>query len=319
MYRLAGMLEAAGSRQFGRLYFRSCILVDRDLHVQAVERSGLVFDTRFVPPLPEPARDVQLLWFIASGRVLLRRDGGSLGGLIGGDADGWHQGPCVVRLTEAEFTGADDRRTIELASTGDPFRAVEMRFRGEHAGPRLPSEAGLVNVDAAVWSAVETLLARIDNSDSPGAAAARRLLRAVEACGLVAPTLEQSLVVDEPTGLRAIWMMVSLAFRGLRTSATLKELAGVAVSTRRAERLLQQLAEQRLLQFTGWRSGLIQLRLGLASLLLSVPELTIKEVAAEVGYRNAEALTNAYQHAGLPSPTDIKGGHRRRAATAPVV
>jgi AraC-like DNA-binding protein len=295
------------------MFFRSRLIIDRDLHVQAVERGGMVFDTRFVPALPEPARDVDVLWLVARGRVLATRDGHPLDGAT------WHEAPCALRLTEAEFTGADGRRTLELAASGQPFRAVELRFRRAHAGAALPPTAAYLEPGPEVWLAVEGLLARIPHGDADGERATRALLRALAARELVRPSLEGSLTPDEPASLRAIWMMVSLAYSKLRTSSTLKELAGVALSTRRAERLLQHLAEQRLLQFTGWRSGLIQLRLGLASLLLSAPDFTVKRVAQEVGYANAEALANAFQRAGLPSPTEVRAGHRQRAATAPTV
>lgn len=61
------MLEAAGGRQIGEAYVRSRFVVDRDVHVRAVERARMVFATRFVPALPEPPRDVVVLWFIVAG------------------------------------------------------------------------------------------------------------------------------------------------------------------------------------------------------------------------------------------------------------
>lgn len=303
------MLETAGARDLDGRFFRSRLIVDRDLHVQAVERGGMVFDTRFVPALPEPAREVDVLWLVASGRVLVARPGDTTAA--------WRDAPCAVRMTEAEFTGADGGRTLDLSAAGSPFRAVELRFRRAHVGPSLPTAVGFLDPGPAAWAATHELLARVERGDGDGERATRALLRALAERDLVLPSLEHSLVTDEPAGLRAIWMMVSLAYRNLRTSSTLKELAGAALSTRRAERLLQHLAEERLLQFTGWRSGLIQLRLGLASLLLSAPDFTVKRVAQEVGYANAEALANAFQRAGLPSPTEVRAGHRHRAATAP--
>lgn len=289
-------------------------MVDRDVHVQAVERARMVFDTRFVPALPEPPRDVVVLWFIASGRLRISPVGeeASLA-----DPAGWHHAPVVVRLHEAEFTGANGQRACTLVAAGEPFRGVELRVRATHLGAAVPSASGVVTAPPAVWAAVAAVLDQVSQPEGQASPPVRALLQALTSADLLAPSLLPTLVADEPLGLRVLWQTLAASYRGLRTNSTLKDLAGAVLSTRQAERLLQQLSEQRLMQYTRWRSGLLQLRLGLAALLLSVPELTVKQVADEVGYRNAEALANALHAAGLPAASVIKAAHKRRAATEP--
>ncbi len=76
------------------------------------------------------------------------------------------------------------------------------------------------------------------------------------------------------------------------------------------ERVAARMFEELVLPAGSWRSLLRMTRLGFAALLLSAPDLTIREIAKAVGYANAEALTNAFPRAGLPAPTTVQSRRR---------
>ena len=61
-----------------------------------------------------------------------------------------------------------------------------------------------------------------------------------------------------------------------------------------------------LLPSGSWREGTATLRLMLAVLFLSCPELSVLDVSSAVGYARPEAMANAFQRAGLLSPRDVR-------------
>ena len=55
-----------------------------------------------------------------------------------------------------------------------------------------------------------------------------------------------------------------------------------------------------------WRDTRNRWRLQTAVLLLSVPSLSIAEIAAKVGYRSPNALARAFAKVGFPAPAELR-------------
>lgn len=291
------MLVARGSLDLGPASYRSHLAVDRDVRLFAVERRGLVFDTRVVPPCPSPRVPTTLVWLVLQGDVLWH--------------DGSHppcSGPVAYTMSEAHYEGAEGRRELTFRAAGEPYVALELRVRGAIA----PARPAVLSLPDAVWTSVRSYLEAVWTADeslcfSRAFASANVLLEALEAARVVRAGTASSLVRDEPFLVRRVWQEVARMYGRLDTSPSLKRLADVSgVSARHLTRVLGTSFGALLLPQGGWRDATIDLRFKLAILLLSCPALTINDVARAVGYGQSEALSAAFQRAGLPSPRDVR-------------
>lgn len=83
----------------------------------------------------------------------------------------------------------------------------------------------------------------------------------------------------------------------------------LSVSTRQVRRQLRA-AEAWLGPFAsaaGWRTQLRRLRLVTAVAFLACPRCRVADVARDVGYGSVRAMLTAFQQAGLPPPTTLRG------------
>jgi AraC-like DNA-binding protein len=304
------MLVVRGERRLGGGAFRSRLVVGDELLVHVVERSGLRLDTRFHPPIAEPAREVDLLWLVLAGRATIRSRDAQV------ESELEVVGPAAVFMSEADFVGAAGLHRYRVADTGEPFRVVEVRFRRAHRAASVEGEGPrLLVLDRTIWALCEkqfdNLELRDDDAVRAGVAA---LLASLETLGIVKPTLLGS-VGPQPTEVRMLWGLMASAYEALDAGTTFKTLGAGLLSTKRVERLVSRSFGRLLLPAGSWRSTIRGMRLGLAALFLSEPSTTIKRVAEAIGYANAEALANALQHAGLPAPTTIRAEHLRELET----
>lgn len=84
----------------------------------------------------------------------------------------------------------------------------------------------------------------------------------------------------------------------------LGEIAGL--STRHMQRIYAQFCSTYCMDFSSWRDTRNRWRVQLAAVLLSRPELSQTDIAANVGYRSTPALARAFARAGLPSPGELR-------------
>jgi len=95
--------------------------------------------------------------------------------------------------------------------------------------------------------------------------------------------------------------------RELGTAASSLNLAEVAeLSPRQLQRVVEDLAARYGINAGNWRDMRNRWRIQIGAVLLSVPELTLSEIAAEVGYASPAALARAFAHAGLPPPSELR-------------
>ncbi len=99
------------------------------------------------------------------------------------------------------------------------------------------------------------------------------------------------------------------------TSTHLAEAAGL--SSRQLQRTVRNFSVRYGINAGNWRDMRNRWRVQLAAILLSMPSLTVAEVAAEVGYASHNALARAFSKAGLPAPSEVRRALSRVADPAP--
>jgi AraC-like DNA-binding protein len=100
---------------------------------------------------------------------------------------------------------------------------------------------------------------------------------------------------------------IEAQLRDLATSAGSVNLGELAdLSPRQLQRVVEELTARYGINAGNWRDMRNRWRIQIAAVLLSVPELTLGDVAAEVGYASASALARAFANAGLPPPSEIR-------------
>ena len=147
-------------------------------------------------------------------------------------------------------------------------------------------------LDSSEASPAETL--------AEGSALARSL-------GVPLPALSAEQFADPtPLDLAIAGAMVQ-QFALLSTEATATSLAdAVGRSPRQLQRIIQDFNRRYGLNAGNWRDTRNRWRLQTAVLLLSVPSLSIAEIAAKVGYRSPNALARAFAKVGFPAPAELR-------------
>jgi AraC-like DNA-binding protein len=80
----------------------------------------------------------------------------------------------------------------------------------------------------------------------------------------------------------------------------------IGISPRQLQRILVDFGRTYGLSLTGWRELRNRWRVQLAAVLCGRTELTVQDIAQEVGFASAQALTRALTKAGLPAPGRLR-------------
>lgn len=257
---------------------RSSVMVVRNTRYHAVVDEHLLTSIfRFVPP---PRR----LIVVIVHRGLMRIRGPK---------------PLTVRAGEAALLSGVDMSwaRFEHASYLD-IEGLPTSERAEPTPRMLPApdleraRRLELALDSSEASTAETL--------SEGSALARSL-------GAPLPALSAEQFVDPtPLDLAIAGAMVQ-QFALLSTEATATSLAdAVGRSPRQLQRVVQDFNRRYGLNAGNWRDTRNRWRLQTAVLLLSLPSLSIAEIAAEVGYRSPNALARAFAKVGFPAPAELR-------------
>lgn len=98
----------------------------------------------------------------------------------------------------------------------------------------------------------------------------------------------------------------------LSSAASTLHLGELAdLSPRQLQRVVGEFTATYGVNAGNWRDMRNRWRVQIAAVLLSVPELTVGDVAAEVGYATGTALARAFANAGLPPPTELRAALHR--------
>ena len=286
------MLSAQSHLEFGGSTLESTAFLERRMRVHMVRRDRLVFDTAFAPPAKGPSAFVHLF--------------AQLSGTFAAAGTPPIHGPCAFVLAETEF----DRvvpGAITFRSSGARCTIVEIRVPGPDLRRPIGLGHGAVALDDRVWSAYHALAA------SPGEPAVHHLVSLLGATGVLSADLAASVVAEEPERFLRVWSVMRPLYQDLATSASLKQIAGLAgLSLRQLGRDLGDLTRTFNLFGAGFRDAMRILRLRAAVLLLSAPEGTPSDVAKAVGYGSLDAMGRAFRDAQLPAPSLVHSAVRYR-------
>jgi AraC-like DNA-binding protein len=193
---------------------------------------------------------------------------------------------------------------------------VDMSWaRFEHASyldiEGLPTSAGAEEtprlLPAPKLGRVRRLEAALDSSEAPPAETLAEGSALARALGAPLPALSvEQFAAPTPRDLAIAQAMVQ-QFALLSTEATATSLAdAVSRSPRQLQRIVHDFNRRYGLNAGNWRDTRNRWRLQTATLLLSVPSLSIAEIAAEVGYRSPGALARAFAKVGFPAPAELR-------------
>lgn len=300
------MFFAQGSLEIGPAILRSRMGVDRNIRLFAVDRRSVVHDTALLPCVRQASREVSLFWLVVSGTMSWS-----------GPRSGSIEGPAVVALDESDFDGAKGKRTWSFRSSGEPFRGLEIRAprklveKNPHDGPTV------LECRPSTFEAVDRYLSRaFEANGESNAVDVLALLEALAPEKIFKADLKDGISVDEDPRLVVLWQELASAYARADTRPSLKRMAmATAMSLRNISRFMTLASRELLLPPGGWRDTTVNLRLTMAMLFLSCPAISISDVARALGYGHVEAMANAFQHAGLLSPTDARAAAAAVAIT----
>lgn len=296
--RSSVMLSTVARFHRGPVEFAAGIAFERRFRIHAIDRRGLVFDTRFAPAIAGASRGV-IVYLLLDG-TLRWADGREI------------SGPDLFLMPERDFEGHEGRRTCDFRSWGTPFRSIELRIAREDcqlSDGDGPSAIAVSGPDDPIVQAGRTYLhaSHAKKGQTVVADLAASYLAELRARGVLASDIGATIRRDEG--------MVGLLWEGMRPlidgfGGGLKQeevVSRTGWSTRRLQReLTDAVAGLGLEWFGGWRDVSLRYRVRFAALLLSNPELSIGEIATAVGYRSVEALAHALDACNLPSASDIR-------------
>lgn len=293
----SGMLSTVARFGRGPVEFAAGIAFERKFRLHAIDRRGLVFDTRFAPAIAGASRGV-ILYLLLDG-TLRWADGQEV------------SAPSLFLMPERDFEGHEGTRTRHFRSWGAPFRSIELRVAREHchlASPN-PQVIDLASPDDPIVSAGRTYLhaSHAKRGQTVVADLAAAYLEELSARGVLATKLSETIVRDEGA--------IGLLWEGMRPlidgfGGGLKQddvMSRVGWGARRLQRELSNATTALGLDwFGGWREVTLRYRVRFAALLLSNPALSVGEIATAVGYASVEALAHAFEACQLPSATEIR-------------
>lgn len=272
---------------------RSTFLLERSFFLHLLERSGLSFDTRFVPPSASSSENA-VVYLVLDGRFEV--DGGP-----GFDA------PATIAMTEDEVEGARGRRAsgFRWSCVGEaPFRAIELRARSTDVAPVPGTRAFDVGDD--VYARARALL-ECDHEDEAGLeAAARSLLRGLYEAGVTNRPLDATIAPGDVRHAR-LWGAARILTERFELLPTLTELSSLSgISLRQLAREIEAFISSFRYPTGQWRELTRRLRLKVAVMGLSARGATVAEVASATGYGSVEAMARAFRDAGLPAPSRVQ-------------
>jgi AraC-like DNA-binding protein len=290
------MLGARGQRSIGSAHLSWALVFASRVWSVAVERTGLVLDTRFMPAATHAPRPRSCVYFLLRGSWIVHEPKPER--LVA---------PRAFLVTESQLEGHGGRRSFFYSAGGDPFQAVEVHVRD--ADLRIAAGSGPVPIDVpddVLGAAGEVVLAAgRDDAALEGAFGA--LLGGLARAGVLDAAAVEQALRPPPRPLAIIWSTVRPMVERWNLNPTLQELEGVSgVSTRQLARRVTQFVNMFGLVGTRWRASTLHVRLKLAVILLSADDVSVGDVARAVGYGSADAMARSFRDAGMPPPATVQ-------------
>jgi len=288
------MLVARGQTTLGKGSLRWAVLFGANLHAFVIERRGLVFDTRFVPPSSAPPRESPCLFLLLDGE--LREHGART-----------VRGPSALVVSDALLDGANGTRSWNYQGVGEPCTVVQVHPGPKETSLRSPAAAEPILLDADTWSAARSFADAARADDERFRRAFTDLARALHRRSIAGSALVESALRPTPAPFQLLWKGLGPMIERLQLRPTVKELTSLTGATsREIDRFVRAFVSS--FGFVGgsWRDASRFWRLNLAVLFLSAEGATVAEIAKTVGYGSTDAMGRAFRDAGLPRPSDIQ-------------
>jgi AraC-like DNA-binding protein len=288
------VLSAGSHLEYGGSTLQSTVFLERRLRVHVVRRDRLVFDSSFAPPARLASSSVHLF--------------AQLSGTFEVAGAAPRTGPCAFLLAETEFDRVV-RGALTFRSHGARCTIVEARVPFVEVRRPVGLAHGPLELPDEVWSAYHAL------ADVRTEPAMCELINRLGARDILSPGLTATIVEAEPERFLRVWGVLRPLYQGLATSASLKQISGLAgLSLRQLGRDLHDLTRTFGLFGAGFRDAMRVLRLRAAVLLLSAPDGAPSDVARIVGYGSLDAMGRAFRDASLPAPSIVQEAVRFREA-----
>lgn len=289
----------------GPVEFDFDIALERNFRLFAVRRTATMLDTRLSPPNGSPSLGRAIVYILLDGELH------------------WHA-PQSLSLTAPggfvaplhDVVGGSGKRSRDYSSGGPLYQSLQLWVPALYLARPVQEPTSVVlsasTLDAArAYAAVVHRRGPIDVLERARILAP--LLAALQRDGVLNTDLAATIEPDEGV-VGSVWKYVAPWFESMALSGSLDSLASRAgLSIRQMGRRLDHLGITFELPWIGWRALARGMRLRLAVLLLSNPDLSIAAIADGTGYSSAEALAHALRAEGLPSPSEV----RRRSMNGP--
>jgi AraC-like DNA-binding protein len=299
------MLAARGEVLVGKGHLRWTVAFTSHLWVSIIERRGLVYDSKLVPPASGRAKERPCVYLLLEGAWLCA-DGTSI------------SSPHALVAADEHLDGADGARPWCFRAVGEPFSSIEVHLDPTLTPVRPKDVPFTVALDAGAWAAARHVReASRRRDDRQLSIAIATLVRALGALSLVNPGLADVVARPTPKPFQILWRAVGPIVERLELRPTVKEVsATTGASSREVDRFVRAFVSSFGLVGGSWRQASLHWRLKLALLFLSADGATIAEIAHAVGYGSADAMTRAFRDAGLPAPSVIQKELTARAASS---
>jgi AraC-like DNA-binding protein len=290
------VLIARGHKTVGLADLRWAFTFVPGVWCVVVERTGLVLDTRFMAPGPDPAQPRRCLYLLLEGSWVV------------------HEpvplrvvAPCAFVVTEAQLWGAAGSFPFTFSAQGRPFCAIEIHARDPDILRSTGERPSPIELDDVLLEAARRL-ARLEGQDD--ATLAHRygaLLDLLADRGLIAPAVADLPRRPVARAFSLLWVAIRPMFERLYLSPTLQEVGDASgVSTRQLDRTVRAFVATFGIVGGRWRAATLHIRLRLAVLLLSAEGAAVRDVASAVGYGSPDAMARGFRDAGLPSPGAVQ-------------
>jgi AraC-like DNA-binding protein len=289
------MLVARGQKTLGKGSVRWAVLFGANLYAAIIERRGLVFDTRFIPPSSAPPSDKPALYVLLDGE------------LFEGDRR-TATGPTALLVSDAQLDGANGVRSWSYRGIGEPCLVLQLHLDPDETSLRPGASPEPILLDEATWCPARRLSGAIADDEAHLTRAFIDFVRALERQSIVTPAFVGSALRPTPAAFQLLWKGIGPMIERLQLRPTVKEVSAVTGATsREVDRFARAFVSS--FGFVGgsWREASRFWRLKLAVLFLSAEGASVAEIARAVGYGSTDAMGRAFRDAGLPAPSAIQG------------
>jgi AraC-like DNA-binding protein len=164
-----------------------------------------------------------------------------------------------------------------------------------------------IKLSPADLSEVERLKTSLDDRTADQRATLVRGLALFRALGAPVPRSLDSLAGAPSQQDRKLARAMEEQMVHLSSRATTVHIGdSTGLSPRQLQRVVHEFHARYAMNAGNWRDTRNRWRIQIAAVLLSLPGLTVADVAAEVGYASPNALARAFAQAGFPAPAEVR-------------